>query len=533
MSWFRRPAALVLVLASAALAGDLEDGKALQAAGKFEEALAKLEAASKADPTSADAALALSQVLAGLGRYEAAAKAVDAARKAHPENAALPAAKARAYLLLLEKEKAKETSEDPNEVPDEALVESYREDVQKWAKAAMAVDAKCVEALVVMGLYQQHYGGEGRGNEEQAIINFEMAAAADPRNFDAVFRLGELWFAKAEQDKKNADFWSKADSYFFTALKLDPKSMAAAEKSAHCKAWLKSPAADVVAAYRRALALNPENDKLLKQIYDWSAVDDRAPVFQELVDAAPKNVARRIYFAYALSSPPWNNHDKALEVLDQAASIEPKNAFIPLTQADICLGAGRIDPALNFYEKSVTLFERNIDDTRYDRLAFLPVKTKAMTDPQRDRLWTILWKGFPARAGAANNAGLYYRDSKKAKESLEWYLRAVEAAPDDVCIQNDTGLIYHYNLNELDKAEPHYRKAIALGKEKKLDDNEPRKDPDRGYHDALNNLAILLAKQKKWAELKKFVVEDVPEGHQGRDKWLKAAETKKWVEGGK
>src|SRR4029077_10226252 len=66
----RLAAALPFLVAMAAWAGDVEDGKALQQAGKCEEALAKFEAAAAADPTNADAALGRSQVLAGLGRYD-------------------------------------------------------------------------------------------------------------------------------------------------------------------------------------------------------------------------------------------------------------------------------------------------------------------------------------------------------------------------------------------------------------------------------------------------------------------------------
>ena len=68
--------ALPLFVVSFALAGDLEDAQSLQQAGRFDAALPKYEAAAKADPTDPQAALGLSQVLAGLGRYEEAAKAV-------------------------------------------------------------------------------------------------------------------------------------------------------------------------------------------------------------------------------------------------------------------------------------------------------------------------------------------------------------------------------------------------------------------------------------------------------------------------
>src|SRR5262245_43194936 len=125
MNRIRRFAVVLPLLAgSLALAGDLEDGKALRESGKFEEALPKFQAAAAADPTSAEAALGLSQVLSGLGRYDEAVKAVDAARKAHPEDAALAAAKGRAYFLAYLK--ASSAAE-----PDQGAVEMYRSGAEK------------------------------------------------------------------------------------------------------------------------------------------------------------------------------------------------------------------------------------------------------------------------------------------------------------------------------------------------------------------------------------------------------------------
>jgi tetratricopeptide (TPR) repeat protein len=520
MSFHLKPVPLLLVLlAGFASAGDFEDGKALKEAGKFEEALPKLEAAVKADATNPDAALALSQVLTGLGRYEDAAKAVDPARKAHPENAALPAAKGRAYFLLIMQEKAKDDEER-----DQGLIDNYKEDVQKWAKAAMSVDPNNLEALMTMGLYQQEFG-----DPTQAQINFEKAVSVAPQSFDAAFALAEFWFMSANKDKKNLELWTRAEAGFFTATKLDPKSARAAANLAHCKAWLKAPGKDVGAAYMRAYELSsPPDDKLLRKAYQWTPSEDRADMCQKLVDAAPNDFTLRLFLATAFAEPPWKNFQKAIDTLDAAGKLDPKSPYVPLNQGEIYVKWGKFDEAIGAFQRAIDLYGGEIDDGDYLKMAYtFPLDTKGVTNEQREKIWHALTKGFPKRAGAANNAGLYYRDgAKDAKKSLEWYVRASEIAPDDVCILNDTGLIYHYELKQYDKAMPYYRKAVEIGKSKGMDDNG-QKDPDRGYRDAMNNIAKVLQLTKKWADLKEFVLKEMPENHAGRAGWLKAAEDKK------
>ena len=58
-----------IVAASPALAGDLEDAKALRESGKWKEALARYQKAAEADPASAEAALGACEALCALGQY--------------------------------------------------------------------------------------------------------------------------------------------------------------------------------------------------------------------------------------------------------------------------------------------------------------------------------------------------------------------------------------------------------------------------------------------------------------------------------
>jgi tetratricopeptide (TPR) repeat protein len=519
----RLAAALPFLVVSFAFAGDLEDAQALQKAGKFEEALPKYQAAVAADATNPAAALGLCQVLQGLGRYDEASKCVDDARKAHPENAGLLAQKARANFLGVLKEKQR--ADAAGEEPDDGTIERYKSAAEKWADTALKTEPKNVEALILRGQIWQY-----DKNDEQTKFFFDQAVAADPKNFDAAYELANYWFLKASADQKNMTVWAEADKAFTAAVALDPASARAATNLAHCKAWQKLPPKDVSAAYLRAIELAPGDDSLLKNLNQWTPAEDRAELFQKLVDAAPRSVERKRFLAFAVAGPPWKNYEKAFDVLEAASKLEPKNPWIPLDEGDLKMSWGKHeDDAIENYVEAMTLFKEagGINDAAYLRLAGpIAFQNQKLSPEQREKLWTALWKYFPERSEAANNAGLWYRDvGKDFKQSLEWYLRAVKASPDDCCLENDTGLIYHYHMNDFDKAEPYYRKAVEIGKAKGYDCNKGV-DPDRGFRDALNNMYKILVAKKRWKDLKEFVVNDVPEAHPLRAIWLKEAEGK-------
>lgn len=509
------PLALPLVVPASARAGDVEDGQALQQAGKFDEALAKFQAAVKADPTDGAAALGLSQVLAGLGRYDEAARAVDPARKAHPENVALVVAKGRAYLLAAMNGAAAAE-------PDQGQVDSYQADAEKWANQALKTDPKNSDALVLRGQLHQRVG-----SDDQAKMFFEQAASADPKSFDAAYELARYWFTQAGKDNKNLDLWTRAEEAFLGALRIDPKSPMALVNVAHCKAWRRAPAKDVSLAYLRALEASPKDEAILKNAYKWTPVEERVAVMQKLAEAMPHDVTRKLYLAYAMATPQAKQYEKARDVLEAASRIDPKSPYVPLCEGDVTMAWGKTDEAIDFYVEAMTLFAGKIDDATYGKLAgTIAFQGKSLTVEQREKLWTALWKLFPTRYDAMNNAGLFFRDiAKDYEKSLEWYLRAAKVAPDDVCIQNDTGLIYHYHMKDFDKAEPYYRKAVEIGKAKGYDCNAGN-DPDRGFRDAVNNLHLILAAQKRWHDLRKFAEEDVPESHPLRDAWIKDAADK-------
>jgi tetratricopeptide (TPR) repeat protein len=88
----------------------------------------------------------------------------------------------------------------------------------------------------------------------------------------------------------------------------------------------------------------------------------------------------------------------------------------------------------------------------------------------------------PLSGDAANNMGLYFRDTGKYKDSLEWYLKAAERAPESQGILNDTALIYLFHFPaQAKQALPLLERTIAL-----VQDGDQM--PETGYWDALENL---------------------------------------------
>ncbi len=514
----RLAAALPFLLVAAASAGDLEDGKALQQAGKFEEALPKYEAAAKADPANVDAALGLSQVLAGLGRYEEAAKAVDAARKANPGNASLLAAKGRAYLLqCIQAEKAEE--------PDGNLIEGLKADALRWAKEAMKADAKNVDALILLGQVHQK-----NGDDDQARTSFEQAVAADGKSFDAQYALANALFVQAGKNNKNMELWAKAESAFFQATRLDPKSAAAALNYAHCKAWQNEPGKEVALAYFKAAELMPDDETPLARAYPRMPKADRPAAYKTLADSLPKNVTRKLFLAYALKDV--GKFEDAVAVIEEAAKIEPKNGYVPLTEGEIRLAWGKNDDAVDNFAEAAGLFGKDIKPDVAKKLGYtIGMSGKTLTVDQKEKLWAAMWKSCPegvVQSGLWSDVGLFYRDGTKPsnpQRAMEWYLRAVGAAPEDATILNDTGVIFDYNLHQPEKGEPYYRKAVAVGKREGYGWNDST-PPGIGFRDSLNNLAKLLVAQKRWKDLKEYAENDVPQDDPSRAVWIKEAEEK-------
>jgi tetratricopeptide (TPR) repeat protein len=133
--------------------------------------------------------------------------------------------------------------------------------------------------------------------------------------------------------------------------------------------------------------------------------------------------------------------------------------------------------------------ERHGDDEALYRIAFRAAEAligetprTAPNGPVAVDAFRRIHEAYAWSPDAANNLGFYFRETRAYAESLAWYLRAVDRAPESQDILNDTGLIYLFHFpEEQQKGLPFFLEAVALVR------NGDQK-PERGYWDALENL---------------------------------------------
>lgn len=479
-------AAAILALALPAFAGDLDDARKLRDAGKWDEAVAAYEKAAAADPASADAALGLCETLCGVGKYERAAKSVNAALEAHPGHVGLMTAKARAYVLLAGKLDA--------EGGDPQAIMGYAGDGDRWVKQVLEKEPKSPEARVLRAKVLQFMGG---GSTPEAISLLEAVAADAPGFFDAHWELGVAAMNAARADSGNKARWAKAEKHFRDAFQADGKSGRALLQATYAKQWQGQAGSNVlIGDYEQCARLLPADDAPLAQIFKlrkWAAPDARA-AFARLAEK-----------------------DK----LPKAA------ALLAAMDGEAAVAAGRDKEAVAALSKAVEAWGKGPVGDLYWVVGGAAFNAQSLSADQRETLWTALWKQWPERFDAANNAGLWFRDvGRNYEKSAVWYERAAAVATHSPQVLNDTGLIYHYHLGKNDVAEGWYTKAIEAAEANEVDPWQAAKDPDSmGYRDALNNMAKLLRDAKRWKDLGSFVDDHVPDAWPGREEWKRAAES--------
>jgi len=129
------------------------------------------------------------------------------------------------------------------------------------------------------------------------------------------------------------------------------------------------------------------------------------------------------------------------------------------------------------------------DDEELYKLAFKAAQALIGSSPRKAPNAKVavdafrrIHRAYAWEGDAGNNLGFYYREVRKYRESLRWYLLAVERAPSNQDILNDTGLMYLFHFpKEKEKGLPYFLLTVAL-----VAEGDQR--PDRGYWDALENL---------------------------------------------
>lgn len=445
-------AAMLAILAATALAGDVEDGEALRAQGRFVEALASFEKAAAASPASIPL---LSRAYDDLGRHAESVRAFDAALAKDPKSIVARALRARAM----------DARPDP---------ESFLPNV-----AGGSLPAKTL---------------------------LESLVAEAPKDADANWEMGRWWFRQAGAKRSDKELWAKAETCFRAAFEARPDFGKAFLHATYAQAWQGATRKVLAPAYEKAALLLPGDDGPLKKLAELNPqAIDRMQVFGRLLAKRPRDPTLATRQVEALVQE--KRADDAFALLDAMEKAGPDDPWPGALRGQVLIATGKQDDGVAALVASVEKSRRVLDRRLYDILDLYAARMPQLTPEQRARIWTALSQAFPREPNALNNAGFWFlRAGKDANKAVEWYLRALDASPKDPAVMNDLGICHDEGFLDVPaKAEEWYRKAVAAAKERGL------ANPERctGYKDAVDNLVKLLVRLKRAKDLLAFADESL------------------------
>jgi thioredoxin-like negative regulator of GroEL len=483
---------VVLLAVASARAGDLEDAESLRSQGRLEDAATKYRAAAKTDPAGEKAALGLSRTLLELHRYDEAAAAVDAALAKNTASVPLMLAKIRALVDGADAAAARRTVDVA--VRPEVVAKSA--EARKWVDLLLAKDPKSVPGRILEVRLSRHERGEETAD---ARARLEQVVADAPADADANFQLGMLLFRAAARNNSDKTLWAAAEKPLRAAFAADSSNGLAVLNAARAAAWQGRYDAAYDADLEKAAELLRGDDEPLVAIDRRWAKDatKRIPVFTRLAAKFPDDAGVAFHLAMALNA--MGRDEDGLKILEAQREKYPASASVALAVAEFHLAAGKKDAAVEAMLRAAALCKSDADRPVYDRIDSIVVRTTQLSPEQRDTIWAAIAKALPHEVNAPNNAGIWFRDTAgDPAKSLEWFLKALEIAPEDVMLLNDVAIAYQAGASpDVDKSEQFFRRAIATARKNGIDKPERSK----GYTLAVDNLVKLLASQKRAKDL--------------------------------
>lgn len=407
------------------------------------------------------------RALVAAGDPSAAVAALRDAEKRLGESAVLRLETARAFLAQAERTLA--CGGDAFSV--RALVADAN---LRW-KQAVALDPAVPGAVV---LRARILCSEEDPAAAKTLLREHVAQA--PRDAEAWSLLGEM--------ASEAREWEAADDAWTKAAVLDPKDGRARLEATRARQWLGAYAADLERGYLEACRLLPEDDRALHLLVGVHPKDPekRLALLRRVVELQPRAVAARVRIADHLRTEGTPRPDEALAVLREAAAIAPDASAVHQRLGEILEERGELDEAFREHLRAVETGrpgEVTAPSKALDRMLHVDASPKGVPLTLRIRAYEALCTKNPSDGSYGNNAGFWFRDVGKDYEaSLRWYLRSVEAEPEDQDFLNDTGLLFLFHLTDRkDQCLPYFQKVLQA-----VEDDE--RAPERGYWDALENL---------------------------------------------
>jgi len=277
-------------------------------------------------------------------------------------------------------------------------------------------------------------GGENIDDTNEAIALLEAAVLLDPACAGAYAQLARVYNTRSFKFASQAEgrrFRENADVALAKALDLDP-NLAETHFARGLILWTKAkgfPHEQAIRAFRRALALDPENDEThhqLSMVYSHvGLLDDAERHVARAIDLNPNNTMARfragVYAAWQC------RFDDALAVL-KTVPAEVSPLLVDRVRAEVYIQLGRPEKARLIIDEYLARHPNDEGGSLTSVSALLWARAGKTRDARRAIGQAIeLGRGFGHFHHTAYNIGAAYAALHEPGEAVDW----VEAAADD------------------------------------------------------------------------------------------------------
>ncbi|MBI1852576.1 MAG: tetratricopeptide repeat protein [Planctomycetes bacterium] len=458
--------------------GSLDDGRALLAAQKFDDAKRTFESVLVDHPDDLDAGAGLGRALYGLGDLDDAQTAVEAVLAKSPRHA-----EARFVLGLTTMARADAFRESASETTPGSLIRARYEDACRCFEAVVEADPTMIDAWMKLGearILLEDFAG--------AASAYASVLATMPGDVEAHTRLGEVYCRYLHDG-------SRAVPHLEAALVAAPTRLDARRLLAEAR-LAEGHEAEAVAEYRRILDGQPDDEETWNALWALYGAkrqyDEARTTCNEIVAKNPTSAWAHYQLGYVEFSE--KKLPRAIDEFQKAVELNPQFDALHRLLGDCFLAQNDSTNATSHYLAAVRINPRN--DEAF--IGLVTVARQHASDKRYDSAVDAFQHAIkvrPTDAVTHANLALTYKDMGRTDDAVRSYQKAVELAPMDSQTMNDLGLAYEAKRDD-ETAMECYRKARAID----------------GNLDAMENMGALFMRRGDWAsamaELKAVLMQD-------------------------